>query len=235
MALPKLDAPTYTLEVPSTGEKIKFRPFLVKEQKVLMLAEESKDDNQIYNAMETLITSCTFGKVDVKAVNLFDVEYIFLQLRAKSVGEKVELNLLCPDDNETRVPTEVDLTKLDIDVGEGHTDKIPLTDNITMHMRYPTLDNIRTIEKKSGEVNSVFSILKSCIHEVHDGDTIYSRIDISDQDIDDFIDQFSTQQFEGVMKFFDTMPKVKMVVDVTNPNTKVKSQVVLEGMDSFLV
>ena len=235
MALPKLDAPTYTLEVPSTGEKIKFRPFLVKEQKVLMLAEESKDDNQIYNAMETLITSCTFGKVDVKAVNLFDVEYIFLQLRAKSVGEKVELNLLCPDDNETRVPTEVDLTELDIDVGEGHTDKIPLTNNITMHMRYPTLDNIRTIEKKSGEINSVFSILKSCIHEVHDGDTIYSRIDISDQDIDDFIDQFSTQQFEGVMKFFDTMPKVKMVVDVTNPNTKVKSQVVLEGMDSFLV
>jgi len=235
MALPKLDAPTYTLEVPSTGEKIKFRPFLVKEQKVLMLAEESKDDNQIYNAMETLITSCTFGKVDVKTVNLFDVEYIFLQLRAKSVGEKVELNLLCPDDNETRVPTEVDLTKLDIDVGEGHTDKIPLTNNITMHMKYPTLDNIRTIEKKSGEVDSVFSILKSCIHEVHDGDTIYSRIDISDQDIDDFIDQFSTQQFEGVMKFFDTMPKVKMVVDVTNPNTKVKSQVVLEGMDSFLV
>ena len=235
MALPKLESPTYTLEVPSTGEKIKFRPFLVKEQKVLMLAEESKDDNQIYNAMETLITSCTFGKVDVKTVNLFDVEYIFLQLRAKSVGEKVELNLLCPDDNETRVPTEVDLTELDIDVGEGHTDKIPLTNNITMHMRYPTLDNIRTIEKKSGEVDSVFSILKSCIHEVHDGDTIYSRIDISDQDIDDFIDQFSTQQFEGVMKFFDTMPKVKMVVDVTNPNTKVKSQVVLEGMDSFLV
>ena len=235
MALPKLDAPTYTLEVPSTGEKIKFRPFLVKEQKVLMIAEESKDDNQIYNAMETLITSCTFGKVDVKAVNLFDVEYIFLQLRAKSVGEKVELNILCPDDNKTRVPTEVDLTKLDIDVGEGHTDKIPLTNNITMHMKYPTLDNIRTIEKKSGEVNSVFSILKSCIHEVHDGDTIYSRIDISDKDIDDFIDQFSTQQFEGVMKFFDTMPKVKMVVDVTNPNTKVKSQVTLEGMDSFLV
>ena len=235
MALPKLDAPTYTLEVPSTGEKIKFRPFLVKEQKILMMAEESKDDNQIYDAMETLISSCTFGKIDVKTVDLFDVEYIFLQLRAKSVGEKVELNLLCPDDNETRVPTEVDLTELDIDVGEGHTDKIPLTNNITMHMRYPTLDNIRTIEKKSGEVDSVFSILKSCIHEVHDGDTIYSRIDISDQDIDDFIDQFSTQQFEGVMKFFDTMPKVKMVVDVTNPNTKVKSQVVLEGMDSFLV
>jgi hypothetical protein len=235
MALPKLDAPTYTLEVPSTGEKIKFRPFLVKEQKVLMIAEESKDDNQIYNAMETLITSCTFGKVDVKAVNLFDVEYIFLQLRAKSVGEKVELNILCPDDNKTRVPTEVDLTKLDIDVGEGHTDKIPLTDNITMHMKYPTLDNIRTIDKKSGEVGSVFSILKSCIHEVHDGDKIYSRIDISDKDIDDFIDQFSTQQFEGVMKFFDTMPKVKMVVDVTNPNTKVKSKVTLEGMDSFLV
>ena len=163
MALPKLDAPTYTLEVPSTGEKIKFRPFLVKEQKVLMLAEESKDDNQIYNAMETLITSCTFGKVDVKTVNLFDVEYIFLQLRAKSVGEKVELNLLCPDDNETRVPTEVDLTELDIDVGEGHTDKIPLTNNITMHMRYPTLDNIRTIEKKSGEVDSVFSILNLSI------------------------------------------------------------------------
>ena len=235
MALPKLDAPTYTLEVPSTGEKIKFRPFLVKEQKILMIAEESKDDNQIYNAMETLISSCTFGKIDVKTINLFDVEYIFLQLRAKSVGEKVELNLLCPDDNETRVPTEVDLTELDIDVGEGHTDKIPLTNNITMHMKYPTLDNIRTIDKNSGETSSVFSILKSCIHEVHDGDTIYSRIDISDKDIDDFVDQFSTQQFEGVMKFFDTMPKVKMVVDVTNPNTKVTSKVTLEGMDSFLV
>ena len=116
MALPKLDAPTYTLEVPSTGEKIKFRPFLVKEQKILMIAEESKDDNQIYNAMETLISSCTFGKIDVKTINLFDVEYIFLQLRAKSVGEMVELNLLCPDDNKTRVPTKIDLTKLDVDI-----------------------------------------------------------------------------------------------------------------------
>ena len=235
MALPKLESPTYTLEVPSTGEKVKFRPFLVKEQKILMMAEESKDDNQIYDAMETLISSCTFGKVDVKTVNLFDVEYIFLQLRAKSVGENVELNLLCPDDNKTRVPTKVDLTKLDVDIGEGHTDKISLTNNITMHMKYPTLDNIKTIDKKGSETDSIFSILKSCIHEVHDGDTIYSRIDISDKDIDDFIDQFSTEQFEGVMKFFDTMPKVKMVVDITNPNTKVTSEITLEGMDSFLV
>ena len=235
MALPKLESPTYTLEVPSTGEKLKFRPFLVKEQKILMMAEESKDDNQIYDAMETLISSCTFGKVDVKVINLFDVEYIFLQLRAKSVGEKVELNLLCPDDNETRVPVKVDLTKMDIDVGEGHTDKIFITDNITMHMKYPTLDSIRTIDKTANQVNSVFSIMRSCIHEVHDGDTIYSRIDISNKDIDDFIDQFSTEQFEGVMKFFDTMPKVKMVVDVTNPKTKVTSKITLEGMDSFLV
>jgi len=234
MALPKLESPTYTLEVPSTGEKIKFRPFLVREQKILMMAEESNDDNQVYDAMETLISSCTFGKIDVKAVNLFDIEYIFLQLRAKSVGEMVELNLLCPDDNETRVPTKIDLTKLDVDIGEGHTDKITLTKNITMHMKYPTLDNIRTIDKNSSETKSIFSILKSCIHEVHDGDTIYSRIDISDKDIDDFIDQFSTDQFEGVMKFFDTMPKVKMVVDITNPKTKIKSKVVLEGMDSFL-
>jgi hypothetical protein len=234
MALPKLESPTYTLEVPSTGEKVKFRPFLVKEQKILMIAEESKDDNQIYDAMETLISSCTFGKVDVKTVNLFDVEYIFLQLRAKSVGEMVELNLLCPDDNKTRVPTKVDLTKLDIDIGEGHTDKIPLTSNITMHMKYPTLDNIKTIDKKGSETDSIFSILKSCIHEVHDGDTIYSRIDISDKDIDDFIDQFSTQQLEVVLKFFDTMPKVKMVVDITNPKTKVTSKITLEGMDSFL-
>ena len=234
MALPKLESPTYTLEVPSTGEKVKFRPFLVKEQKILMIAEESKDDNQIYDAMETLISSCTFGKVDVKTVNLFDVEYIFLQLRAKSVGEMVELNLLCPDDDKTRVPVKVDLTKMDIDVGEGHTDKIFITDNITMHMKYPTLDSIRTIDKTANQVNSVFSIMRSCIHEVHDGDTIYSRIDISNKDIDDFIDQFSTEQFEGVMKFFDTMPKVKMVVDVTNPKTKVTSKITLEGMDSFL-
>ena len=235
MALPKLESPTYTLEVPSTGEKLKFRPFLVKEQKILMMAEESKDDNQIYDAMETLISSCTFGKVDVKVINLFDVEYIFLQLRAKSVGEKVELNLLCPDDNETRVPVKVDLTKMDIDVGEGHTDKIFITDNITMHMKYPTLDSIRTIDKTANQVNSVFSIMRSCIHEVHDGDTIHSRIDISDKDIDDFVDQFNTTQFESIMKFFDTMPKVKMVIDITNPKTKVTSKITLEGMDSFLV
>jgi len=234
MALPKLESPTYTLEVPSTGEKLKFRPFLVKEQKILMMAEESKDDNQIYDAMETLISSCTFGKVDVKVINLFDVEYIFLQLRAKSVGEKVELNLLCPDDNETRVPVKVDLTKMDIDVGEGHTDKIFITDNITMHMKYPTLDSIRTIDKTANQVNSVFSIMRSCIHEVHDGDKIYSRIDISDKDIDDFVDQFNTTQFESIMKFFDTMPKVKMVIDITNPKTKVTSKITLEGMDSFL-
>ena len=176
MALPKLDAPTYMLEVPSTGEKIKFRPFLVKEQKVLMLAEESKDDNQIYNAMETLITSCTFGKVDVKTVNLFDVEYIFLQLRAKSVGEKVELNLLCPDDNETRVNKTINLEDIGVTMKVGHTNEIGITENVKVVMKYPTLNDVVDMGQDMSSSEDMFKMIKRCVWEVHDKDTIYSDV-----------------------------------------------------------
>ena len=233
MALPKLESPTYTLEVPSTGEKIKFRPFLVKEQKILMMAEESKDDNQIYDAMETLISSCTFGKVDVKVINLFDVEYIFLQLRAKSVGEKVELSLTCPDDNETKVSTTLNLEDIGVNMKVGHTNEVEITDKIKMVMKYPTLNDVVDMGEDVTDSEDVFKMVRKCVHEIHDGEKVYNKIDISESELEEFIDSLTSDQFEKVTDFFDTMPKVQYSVEVTNPKTKKKGEVVIEGIQSF--
>ena len=234
MPLPKLDTPVHTLELPSTGEEIKFRPFLIKEQKLLMIAQESEDDKQIFEAMKTIINSCTFDKVDAVTAPLFDVEYIFLKLRAKSVGEHAKVKILCPDDEETYVDVNVDLDKIDIQMTEGHTNVVQLNDKIKLVMKYPQLPDMKNITVNTNNIDSVFSILKHCIWEVHDGDTIYNRVDISDKDIEDFIGSFDTSQFERVMEFFNGMPKLRHTIKVKNPKTKVQSEVVLEGLQSFL-
>ena len=232
MALPQLNTATYELELPSTGETVKYRPFLVKEQKILMLAQESEDDKQLERAFSEIISSCTFEKLKPYEMPLFDIEYIFLKLRGKSVGEKVKLNVLCPDDNETRVAVDINLEDVGVSTNDDHTNEVELTKDIKIVMKYPTLSDMTGFDDK-GQVLVIFEMIKNCIQEIHSGEDIYNKVDISSKELDEFIGNMSTQNFEGVSKFFDTMPKLKHVVKVRNPKTKKTREITIEGMQSF--
>jgi hypothetical protein len=234
MALPKLQSQVYELEQPSTGEKIKYRPFLVKEQKTLMLASESEDETQIRDALAGIVSSCTFEKINPYSVPMFDVEFLFLRIRGKSVGEKIELNLLCPDDGVTRVKTTLNLEDVGVNQKLGHSSEISITDKIKIIMNYPTLNDMVGMsgEKEAG-FDEVLGMMKRCIHEVHDGEIVHSKIDMSESDLDEFIESLTTEQFQGLADFFDTMPKVAHSIEVTNPKTKKKGEVVIEGIQSF--
>jgi len=232
MALPKLTAPTYELDLPSTGRKIKFRPFLVKEQKLLMIAEESKDENQIAETIQQLINSCTYGKVDALISPIFDIEYVFLQLRMRSVGGNVTLTITCPDDNKTETTIKINLEDVNVLNDEKHTNIIEITDNVKMIMKYPQLSDMKDMKDTT---ENIFKLINKCILEVHDGDTIHNKNDITKKELNEFIDSFNTNQLEKLMEFFNTMPKIRHIVNVTNPKTKVISEVTLEGMDTFLV
>jgi len=205
MALPQLNTATYELELPSTGETIKYRPFLVKEQKILLLAQESEDDKQIERAFAEIISSCVFGKLNAYEMPLFDIEYVFLKLRGKSVGEKVTLNVLCPDDEKTRVDVDINLEDVGVLMNDDHTNEVKLTKDIKIIMKYPTLADMAGFSEK-GEVLSIFEMIKSCIIEIHSGEDIHNSIDISSKELDEFIGNMSTLKFEEVRKFFDTMP-----------------------------
>ena len=234
MALPKLKTPVYTLDLPSTGEKVKYRPFLVKEQKILMMAQESENETEIFDAVTTLVNSCTFDKIDGKKSPLFDIEYIFLKIRSKSVGETTTINVLCPDDNETYAPVSIKFDDVYVQMIDNHSNIIDITDDIKMVMKYPQLSDIKSMSSVKNEQSQVFDILKKCIWEVHHGDVIHNRVDVTDSDIEEFIDNFTTEQFEKVTQFFNTMPKLRHEVEVTNPKTKVKGKVIIEGLDNFL-
>jgi len=234
MALPKLETQVYELEQPSTGEKIKYRPFLVKEQKTLILASESGDETQIRDALAGVISGCTFEKVDPFTIPMFDVEFLFLRIRGKSVGEKIELNLLCPDDGETKVKTSLNLEDVGVNQKLGHTNEINITDKIKIIMNYPTLnDMVGMVGEKEAGFDEVLEMMKRCIHEVHDGETVHSKIDMSESDLNEFIESLTTEQFQGLADFFDTMPKIAHSIEVTNPKTKKKGEVVIEGIQSF--
>ena len=234
MALPKLNTPTYELELPSTAEILKYRPFLVKEQKLLLIAQESGEDSQITTAMGELVKTCTFNKIDPKIAPMFDIEYVFLKIRGKSVGDIVELNLLCPDDGETRVKTSLNLEDVGVNQKLGHTNEINITDKIKIIMNYPTLnDMVGMVGEKEAGFDEVLEMMKRCIHEVHDGETVHSKIDMSESDLNEFIESLTTEQFQGLADFFDTMPKIAHSIEVTNPKTKKKGEVVIEGIQSF--
>ena len=234
MALPKLSNITYELTLPSTGKELKFRPFLVKEQKALMIAQESEDDKQIENAFAQIINDCTFGELNAYTMPMFDVEYVFLQMRGKSVGEKIKLNLLCPDDEKTRVDVEINLKDVNVQMKEEHTNIVELTDNIHIVMKYPTLSDMSGFDDK-GQIQSIFEMIKRCVSEIHDGETVYNKVDISEKELDEFIDSMSTENFEHLTNFFETMPKLQHVVVVKNPKTKKKNEIIIEGLQSFFV
>jgi len=234
MALPKLETKTYTLTLPSTGEDIKYRPFLVKEQKTLLMAQESKKDDEIVDAMSQLINDCTFGKVDPKACPMFDAEYIFLKLRAKSVGEKTEVQVTCPDDNKTKVTVSLNLDEIECNITEDHENIIKITDDVKIVFSYPLLTSFKGI-KATSQTAALFNMISECVQEIHYGEDIYNKIDITKKELHEFMDSLNTQQFKEVSKFFETMPKLRHPVEVTNPETKVKSEVMLEGLETFLV
>ena len=235
MALPKLETKTYTLTLPSTGEDIKFRPFLVKEQKILLMAQESKNTSEIADAMSQLISDCTFGKVDPKTCPMFDAEYIFLKLRAKSVGETAQVQITCPDDDKTKVNVTINLEEVECNMTEDHTNIVEVTDNIKIIFNYPLLSTYQNTELEADKTKKIFSMLVECIQEIHHGDKVYNRIDVSKKELNEFIDSFDTTQFKKVSNFFETMPRLRHIVEVTNPETKVKSEVPIEGLASFLV
>ena len=233
MALPKLNTVTYELELPSTAEKLKYRPFLVKEQKVLMIAQESEDEKVIQESIASIISECTFDKVDPWELPSFDVEYIFLRIRGKSVGEKVKLNLLCPDDEKTRVDVNVDLSKVNVQMHVGHSTEIELTDDVKIIMSYPTLKDVGNIGTIDSETEQLFAMLKNCIYQIHEGDTIHQNIDINPKELDEFIDSLSTDHLDKINNFFETMPKLTHTVKVKNPKTKKTREVVIEGFQNF--
>ena len=234
MALPKLESPTFELVLPSTNEKIKFRPFLVKEQKILLMAQESKNETQIADTVGKLVNACTFGKVDSESVPMFDIEHIFLQLRAKSVGETVELKLLCPDDNKTYAKTKINLEDVSVQMTADHTNVIKISDKVTITFKYPLLKDMKDIPDTKGEIDKVFELLNKCVHEIHFGDKVYNRVDMTNEELTEFMNSMSVDQLQEVMHFFNTMTKLRHTVKVTNPKTKVKSEVVLEGLQNFL-
>lgn len=232
MALPKLQIPEYELVVPSTQEKIKYRPFLVKEEKILLLAMESENDSQINEALTNIVSECTFGAIDGRTAPVFDMEYVFLQVRGKSVGETVELNITCPDDGKTKVPVKVDLSEVSVQMSIEHNSEIELTDDIKLIMGYPTLFSTQKGEGDS-DTEMVFKLMQGCISEIHFGEDVYKRIDISDKELDEFFGSLTSDMLAKVQEFFETMPKLRHIIDVKNPKTKKKNEVMLEGLGDF--
>ena len=235
MALPKLTTPTYELEIPSTDEKIKYRPFLVKEEKILMMAMESKKNADIVQAVKDIVKECTFSKIDISRIPMFDVEYIFLQIRSKSVGEVSKLKLLCPDDGKTYADCEVDLNEVKVQVDEEHTNKIELDNGVGIIMKYPTIDSFRESGIQNINAANMLEVIGTCILQIYeeDGKKIFDPKDQTKKELTEFIEQLNTKQFKFVQKFFDTMPKLKHTIKVVNPKTKKESEISLVGLNDF--
>ena len=238
MALPIVETATYELTLPSKDVKIKYRPFLVKEEKVLLQALESNENIELVSALKQVCHACTFGSINIDELPTFDLEYIFLQIRAKSVGEVVTLKLLCPDDNKTYAEVEVDLSKVEVHVDEDHTNKIVIDEkkNIGIIMSYPTINSIDpTVDVKGMKTKQMFDLLVNSIYQIYEGDKIHTPSDYSKEELNKFIESLDSKAFQNINNFFDTMPKLKQEVELENPKTKVKSKRTLQGLQDFFV
>ena len=238
MPLPNINTPTYELELPATGKKIKYRPFLVREEKILIMALESEDTKQISDAIKTVLSDCVMSRgVKVNDLSTFDIEYLFLNVRAKSVGETVEVNVTCPDDGETQVATEIFIDEIKVKKDPEHSNIIKLDDNLSLQMKYPSLNQFVEsnfeVGENSSDVDKSLSVITSCINTVFNEEESWSASDCTKKELKDFVDQMNTKQFKEVEKFFETMPKLSHTIKVKNPNTEVESEVVLEGLASF--
>ena len=237
MPLPKIATPTYELELPSTGATVKYRPFLVKEEKVLVIALESEDNKQITNAIKAVLKSCILSKgIKVENLPTFDIEYLFLNIRGKSVGEDLEVNIICPDDEVTQVPVTIALDEIEVQRDENHTNKIKVDDSIMMEMKYPSLEQFIKNNFDFNDKNAMyqsFELIATCIDKSYTEDEVWATADCTKKEMKDFLEQMNSNQFKEIESFFDTMPKLSHTISVTNPKTKVKSDVVLEGLASF--
>ena len=235
MALPKIDVPIYELTVPSTDEKIKYRPFLVKEEKLLLIAMESGENSDILRAVKDIVDSCTFNKMKIGNMPMFDVEYIFLQIRSKAVGEVSTLRVLCLDDMKTYAKVEVDLNEIEVRVTDAHTNKIELSDEMGVIMKYPTVDSF--VENKIDDISpaNMLDVIVTCIDKIYDkkGEEVFDAKDSTKKELVDFVEQMNTTQFADVQKFFDTMPALSHEITVKNPKTKKESKVTLSGLNDF--
>ena len=237
MPLPKIATPTYELELPSTGDTIKYRPFLVKEEKLLVIALESEDTKQITNAIKSVIKACVLTKgIKVEQLPTFDIEFLFLNIRGKSVGEELDVNVICPDDGETQVPVKINLDDIRVQKTDDHNKQVKLDDTLMMEMKYPSLEQFIKTNFDFNEVNDMdksFELISSCIDKIYSEEEVWSSSDVTKKEMVDFLDQMNSLQFKEIEKFFNTMPKLSHTIKVKNPNTKVTSDVVLEGLSSF--
>jgi len=237
MVLPKISAPTYELELPSTGQTIQYRPFLVKEEKLLVIALESEDTKQITTAIKTVIKNCILTKnIKVETLPTFDIEYLFLNIRGKSVGEELEVNIICPDDGETQVPVKINLDDIQVQKNEEHSNRIKLDDSIMMEMKYPSLDQFIKSNFDFNDKNAMdqsFELIASCIDKIFTEEEVWTAGDVTKKEMTDFLESMNSSQFKDIEKFFETMPKLSHTIKVTNPVTEVESEVVLEGLASF--
>ena len=241
MPLPKINTPTYDLTLPSNGKKIKYRPFLVREEKILIMALETEDMSQITNAIIEILDECILTKgVSVTKLATFDIEYLFLNVRAKSVGETVEVNVTCPDDEKTTVQMEINVDSIKVQKIRGHKSTIKLDDQYSMKLKYPSMTEFVESNFESGQdggegsdIDKSLNMITSCIDMIYDNEESWDAADSSKKELEEFIEQLNSKQFKAIEKFFETMPKLSHKVKVTNPKTKVESQVVLEGLASF--
>ncbi len=237
MPLPKIVTPTYELELPSSGQTIKYRPFLVKEEKVLVLAMESEDTKQITNAIKAVLKSCVQTKgIKVEQLPTFDIEYLFLNIRGKSVGETLEVNIICPDDGETTVAVDIDLDLIQVEKSDDHSNKIKLDANLMMEMKYPSLDQFIKNNfdfKEENQMDQSFALIATCIDKIYSEEEVWATADCTKKEVNEFLEQMNSGQFKQIETFFESMPKLKHTIKVTNPKTKVESDVVLEGLASF--
>jgi len=237
MPLPKIATPTYELELPSTEQTIKYRPFLVKEEKLLVIALESEDTKQITTAIKTVIKNCIETKgIKVETLPTFDIEYLFLNIRGKSVGEEIEVNIICPDDEQTSVSVKINVDDIQVQRDENHTNKIKLDETLMMEMKYPSLEQFIKNNFDLSNNNAMeqsFELVASCVDKIYNEDEVWVAADVTKKELMDFLDQMNTSQFKQIEKFFETMPKLSHTIKVKNPKTEVESEVTLEGLSSF--
>jgi len=237
MALPKVNTPTYELTLPSQDTKVKYRPFLVKEEKILLMAMESQKETEIYEATRQIVDTCTFNTLKVEELPTFDLEYIFLQIRAKSVGEISKFKVLCPDDKKTYADVEVDLTKINVEVDDDHTNKIIVDEarNLGVVLKYPTLNVLKSgkTSMENASIEEIFNVLSKCVDHIFEGDKVYPGKDSTPDEIKEFFENLSQDSFLNIKKFFDTMPRLRHELKVINPTTKVENTVVLSGLADF--
>jgi len=236
MPLPKISTPTYELVLPSSNKKIKYRPFLVKEEKILIIALESQDQKQIANAVKNIIASCILSRgIKVEKLSTFDIEYLFLNIRGKSVGEDIEVMVTCPDDEKTQVPMSINIDSIQVKKSDEHSPDIKLDDQFTLRMRYPSLSEFikSNFTMDDMKVDDTFELIASCVDQVYSEEESWTQEDCTKKELMEFIEQLNSSQFKEIEKFFDTMPKLSHTVKVTNPNTKIESEIVLEGLQNF--